>query len=63
MTGRMFSILSSTEPGVGAILGATALDQIIAASQWAGMLAVTAASIGATRTHQAEPANPDPPPD
>ena len=65
MTGRMFSVLSSTEPGVGAILGATALDQSIAASQWAGMLAVTAASIGATRTHQAEPSHPrrDPPPD
>jgi len=52
----LFSILTSTEPAVGAILGLTALGQHITAQQWAGMLAVVVASIGATRSHQTSPA-------
>jgi inner membrane transporter RhtA len=49
----LFSILSSTEPAVGALLGLIALGQRITMWQWAGMLAVTAASVGAIRSHAA----------
>jgi inner membrane transporter RhtA len=47
----LFSILTSTEPAAGAVIGLVALGQHITAWQWAGMIAVTIASIGATRTH------------
>jgi len=46
----LFSILTSTEPAVGALFGLIALGQRIGPLQWAGMLAVVAASIGATVT-------------
>jgi inner membrane transporter RhtA len=48
--GRVFSILASTEPAVGALFGLVALGQRVSPLQWAGMLAVVAASIGATST-------------
>jgi inner membrane transporter RhtA len=47
----LFSILTSTKPAMGAILGLIALGQHITVPQWAGMLAVIVASIGATRSH------------
>ena len=47
----LFSILTSTEPAVGAILGLLALGQRITLVQWAGIVAVVAASAGATRAH------------
>jgi inner membrane transporter RhtA len=49
----LFSILTSTEPAVGALFGVIALGQRIGPLQWAGMLAVVAASIGATATRPA----------
>ena len=48
MRGSLFSILTSTEPAVGALLGLVALGQQISLLQWGGMIAVVAASIGAT---------------
>ncbi len=57
ITGSLFSILISTEPAAGAILGLAALGQRVTGWQWAGMLAVTAASIGATRTRANPPAS------
>jgi inner membrane transporter RhtA len=46
----LFSILTSTEPAVGALFGLIALGQRISLLQWVGMLAVTAASVGAAST-------------
>jgi inner membrane transporter RhtA len=48
MRGSLFSILTSTEPAVGALFGLVALGQQISLPQWGGMVAVVAASIGAT---------------
>ncbi len=48
--GSLFSILTSTEPAVGALFGLIALGQRVSLPQWAGMLAVVAASIGASVT-------------
>lgn len=50
MPGSLFSILTSTEPAVGALFGLVALGQQVSLLQWGGMLAVVAASIGATST-------------
>jgi inner membrane transporter RhtA len=50
MPGSLFSILTSTEPAVGALFGLVALGQRVSLLQWGGMLAVIAASIGATST-------------
>ena len=50
MPGSLFSILTSTEPAAGALIGLIALGQQISPAQWAGMLAVVAASAGATIT-------------
>ena len=50
MPGSLFSILTSTEPAAGALIGLVALGQQISPAQWAGMLAVVAASAGATIT-------------
>ena len=53
MPRSLFSILTSTEPAAGAILGLLALGQRITLLQWAGIVAVVIASIGATRAHRA----------
>jgi inner membrane transporter RhtA len=50
ITPALFSILTSTEPAAAAIIGLLALGQHITWWQWAGMAAVTIASVGATRT-------------
>lgn len=47
---RIFGILTSLEPAVGALIGLLLLGQHLATPQWAGVLAVALASIGATRT-------------
>ncbi|QHA09371.1 EamA family transporter [Streptomyces broussonetiae] len=47
---RTFGILTSLEPAVGALVGLLLLGQHLATPQWAGVLAVALASIGATRT-------------
>ncbi len=60
LPGSLFSILTSTEPAVGALFGLILLGQRISLLQWAGMLAVTAASIGATSTRP-PPADVPPP--
>ena len=51
MPRSLFSILTSTEPAAGAILGLLALGQRITPIQWAGIVAVVAASAAATRAH------------
>jgi len=56
MPRSLFSILTSTEPAAGAILGLLALGQRIALLQWAGIAAVVIASVGATRAHKAREA-------
>jgi inner membrane transporter RhtA len=52
ISSHLFSILSSTEPAVGAILGLIVLDQYITGVQWIGILAVIVASVAATRSHK-----------
>lgn len=59
MPGSLFSILTSTEPAVGALFGLIVLGQRVSPLQWGGMLAVVAASIGATSTRP-QPAVPPP---
>jgi len=56
MPRSLFSILTSTEPAAGAILGLLALGQRIALLQWAGIAAVVVASVGATRAHKVQEA-------
>jgi len=56
MPRSLFSILTSTEPAVGAILGLLALGQRITLIQWAGIAAVVTASAAATRAHTAREA-------
>lgn len=53
--GRLFSILTSTEPAVGAVVGLIVLGQEITWAQWAGILAVVVASVSATRSHRPQP--------
>lgn len=48
ISGRLFSVLSSTEPAVGALFGLIALGQHMRFLQWLGVVAVVAASIGAS---------------
>lgn len=47
---RTFGVLTSLEPAVGAVLGLLVLGQHLAVPEWAGVLAVALASVGATRT-------------
>jgi inner membrane transporter RhtA len=53
----VFSILMSLEPAAAALVGMVVLEEFLTPVQWAAVVAVTAASIGATRTRDtAEPA-------
>jgi inner membrane transporter RhtA len=45
----LFSVLTSTEPAAGALLGLIALGQAITAVQWTGIALVSVAAIGASR--------------
>ena len=58
ISGRLFSILTSTEPAAGALLGLVFLGQHITAWQWAGIVAVTIAAIGAVNTSRGQAAPP-----
>jgi inner membrane transporter RhtA len=60
MPGRLFSILASTEPAIGALFGLAALGQHIDVLQWAGIVAVAVASAGASLDKRPSPARPDP---
>jgi inner membrane transporter RhtA len=51
MPRSLFSILASTEPAAGAVLGLLALGQRITPVQWTGIAVVVTASAGATRAH------------
>jgi inner membrane transporter RhtA len=52
----VFSILMSLEPAAAALVGMVVLEEFLSPAQWAAVAAVTAASIGATRTRDtAEP--------
>jgi inner membrane transporter RhtA len=51
MPRSLFSILTSTEPAAGAILGLLALGQRITFPQWAGIVAVVIAAVPA-RAHR-----------
>lgn len=53
---RLFSVLTSTEPAAGALLGFVALGQHIGPAQWVGIGAVSAASIGASASNAGRPA-------
>jgi inner membrane transporter RhtA len=47
---RVFGVLMSLEPGVGALAGLVLLHESLHALQWVALCCVVAASIGATRT-------------
>lgn len=47
---RVFGVLMSVEPAAAAFAGLIVLGQVMHAAQWAGVICVVAASIGATRT-------------
>ncbi|MEU8033261.1 EamA family transporter [Streptomyces sp. NPDC049099] len=49
LTPRVFGVLTSLEPAVGALIGLVLLGQHLAVAQWAGVAAVGLASVGATR--------------
>jgi inner membrane transporter RhtA len=49
LSGRVFSVLTSLEPAVGALAGLLLLNQRLSLLQWLGMTAVALASIGASR--------------
>ncbi|GAA2609778.1 EamA family transporter [Streptomyces tubercidicus] len=52
---RVFGVLTSLEPAVGALIGLFLLGQHLAVPQWAGVTAVALAAIGATRTPSRAP--------
>jgi inner membrane transporter RhtA len=49
---RVFGILMSLEPAVAAIVGLLVLREALSWSQWAAVLCVVIASMGATRSHR-----------
>ncbi|MEU7303018.1 EamA family transporter [Streptomyces sp. NPDC007189] len=49
LTPRVFGVLTSLEPAIGALIGLLFLGQHLAVPQWAGIAAVGLASVGATR--------------
>jgi inner membrane transporter RhtA len=56
---RLFGVLMSTEPAVGALVGLILLRQFLSLRAVAAIILIMAASIGATRT-TSEPAVPPP---
>jgi len=55
LSGAAFSLLVSTEPAVGAILGLILLGQPIALVQWLGIALVTVVAAGATASRPDAP--------
>jgi inner membrane transporter RhtA len=49
LSSRGFSVLLSLEPAVAVVVGVVLLNQTLPLLQWAGIAAVVAASVGATR--------------
>ncbi|MEU6773778.1 EamA family transporter [Streptomyces sp. NPDC046759] len=52
LTPRVFGVLTSLEPAIGALIGLLFLGQHLGAAQWAGVTAVALASVGAARTEE-----------
>ncbi|MQY34400.1 hypothetical protein SRB17_23690 [Streptomyces sp. RB17] len=59
LTPRVFGVLTSLEPAIGALTGLLFLGQHLAPAQWAGVAAVGLASVGATRREGAAGAHDD----
>jgi inner membrane transporter RhtA len=45
---RSFGILMSGEPAIGALMGLMLLNETLSLTQWLGIIAVMAASLGTT---------------
>jgi threonine/homoserine efflux transporter RhtA len=56
MAGRLFSVLTSTGPAIGALFGLVALGRHIDTLQWVGVAAVAA---GASLGERSSPARPN----
>jgi inner membrane transporter RhtA len=54
---RIFGVLTSLEPAIGALIGLLLLDQHLTVPQWLGITAVALASIGATRSDRGKQRN------
>ncbi|MGW5433915.1 EamA family transporter [Streptomyces sp. NPDC004059] len=54
---RVFGVLTSLEPAIGALIGLLLLDQHLTVPQWLGITAVALASIGATRSDRGKQRN------
>jgi inner membrane transporter RhtA len=50
MPPKVFGVLMSLEPAVAAFVGLLLLGEVLGATQWAAVLMVVVASVGATRT-------------
>lgn len=61
MPARVFGILMSLEPAMGALIGLLVLGEVLHVTQWVAVLCVVAASAGATRSAGAGPDGPAPP--
>ena len=59
MPARVYGTLTSLEPAVGALMGFMILHELPAVLQVAGIVAVTAASVGTAATARGEKARPD----
>jgi inner membrane transporter RhtA len=55
MPARLFGVLMSLEPAVGALCGLVLLGQALRPVQWIAVCLVVAASVGATRTDRRQP--------
>lgn len=53
---RLFGVLMSLEPAVGALCGLVVLGQSLGAAQWVAVCLVVLASVGASRTSSSAPA-------
>ncbi|MEU8695855.1 EamA family transporter [Streptomyces sp. NPDC048665] len=54
---RVFGVLTSLEPAIGALIGLLLLDQQLTVTQWLGITVVALASIGATRSDRGKQRN------
>lgn len=55
MPPRVFGVLMSLEPAVASLVGLVVLGEVLGMTQWAAVLMVVVASVGATRTAAATP--------
>ncbi|WBB78110.1 EamA family transporter [Micromonospora sp. WMMD882] len=61
MPARVFAVLLSLEPAIGALVGLALLGEVLGWSQFLGVAAVVAAALGATLVRPARPARADRP--